>query len=744
MKKKLLFCVMALAALTVAAQPRILEDGFRLMPTPKPLVVKPAKAAETPMKGIEAKAVRFKRSAKEDQPTHQVDFVLDFGENQKASQIRLLGKEREYNNYDLGIYQLEQGTTTFTVPADTYDIIVEFQQLDPLMEWEWPLYNMYVIREQVTIDQDMELNFAAEEAKNHIHLQTLTIDGEPARPDKYAVDENWNWTLLEEGNVEDVYYQSRLFCEDYGTLNNISGNFGAIAEGEVWHNAGDGASGDFWVNDVSDRWAFYSFRTAFRGRNIYTSAIETIGASGDVTVSNDPSKFQLFEDPFVTTNHPGEDVFMGFIYGPRNTKDWSWHSTGVSFVAPLSDGDPYKFYLSASVEDSEVGYVPYITPDVSMKTIEIIDFGDGQIYEQENYVPVLTSLPLTVSNGQAIMANNGSFEILGNEYSEELDELGGDITSQPFWPTHPVFSYPVDKKKENLGNNCPVLVTLPLQYEMTFNWEDENGNPVSESYRNIEFNFNYMGRYGETKDDSGLADVKISVDGEEAITADGAFFAQLEQLISGVIDATIVKEGVAVDEIEGLNKAQLHYTAGAEDQNPPTVTMLGFRAENGDVTDRFATAAEGTLEFSAGDFNFSLTPNNYAAFDRYAPELVEVSYSPYGEDNWNELTVEEVPENYWPVMGWFYTGSLAGVTGQGLNGWFDLKIRLTDAAGNWQEQVLSPAFRIDDHAYSSVATITPSDKSDNAIYNLAGQRMRGDLESLPHGVYIVGCKKVVK
>ena len=95
-------------------------------------------------------------------------------------------------------------------------------------------------------------------------------------------------------------------------------------------------------------------------------------------------------------------------------------------------------------------------------------------------------------------------------------------------------------------------------------------------------------------------------------------------------------------------------------------------------------------------------------------------------------------------MGWFYTGALAGVTGEGLNGWFDLKIHLTDAAGNWQEQVLSPAFRIDDLAYTSVATITPSNKSDNAIYNLAGQRMRGDLESLPHGVYIVGGKKVVK
>ena len=84
-------------------------------------------------------------------------------------------------------------------------------------------------------------------------------------------------------------------------------------------------------------------------------------------------------------------------------------------------------------------------------------------------------------------------------------------------------------------------------------------------------------------------------------------------------------------------------------------------------------------------------------------------------------------------MGWFYTGSLAGVTGQGLNGWFDLKIRLTDAAGNWQEQVLSPAFRIDDHAYSSVATLRDNNAHEVARYNLAGQRVDTDAT----GIFII-------
>lgn len=46
---------------------------------------------------------------------------------------------------------------------------------------------------------------------------------------------------------------------------------------------------------------------------------------------------------------------------------------------------------------------------------------------------------------------------------------------------------------------------------------------------------------------------------------------------------------------------------------------------------------------------------------------------------------------------------------------------------------------------TGVTTITPDSNTDsNAIYNLAGQCMRGDLNSLPRGIYIVAGKKVVK
>lgn len=45
---------------------------------------------------------------------------------------------------------------------------------------------------------------------------------------------------------------------------------------------------------------------------------------------------------------------------------------------------------------------------------------------------------------------------------------------------------------------------------------------------------------------------------------------------------------------------------------------------------------------------------------------------------------------------------------------------------------------------TDISDLKADAKGDAIIYNLAGQRMHGDLNSLPHGFYIVGDKKVVK
>ncbi len=724
MKVKLLLCMMVLGLLGTAAQPRVTDNGLIKMPTPFPVLTKTinTESPTTPKRATKAKAGAV---------THQVDFVLDFDpETQIAFGIQLNNNEYEIINNDgelNEVYELVNGSNILNVPEGTYDILVTFQQVDWSQEM-FALYKMRVIREQVTIDRDMQLNFASSEAKNHIHFETLTPDGEPVNMGKWSVDDEYiNWTELEPGNTDYFFFLQNIYCEDYGLLNLNAGNFEITIEQGPHYRTGHEYIGDFFVNDVSDRYTFNTYRVGSKGQNLFTTAYEVKGASGDVTLTNDPSKYILFQEPMIAQKHQDENLCLAYImYAQLPFEANVADRLSVTLPTPLAKDEVLKCYISASIDDSQIGFIPFLEPSVGRLVTETTPWG----WEQQQYKPALACMRLTNTNGEVVFANNGVASVLtrdrtapfGPNFQFEYNESLGRVVSYPLWPTfNPPFSYSVEKKIGNLGNDCPLLIVDAMLLE-----EDDGS-------RALVFQKDYLGRYGEKKvEDASDAQVQIYANGEYYGSAEAgvnSIYLGEGELTSGEADIYITNsdETVTVDDMACSNKAQMHIVIGGEDQSSPTATMLHFKNGNDDVTDRFDTAHDGTLEFSAGDFNrrhfFDAEGHFFVTYDRYAPETVEVSYSPYGEDNWNELAVEEVPENYWPVMGWFYTGSLAGVTGEALNGWFDLKIRLTDAAGNWQEQVLSPAFRIDDLAYSSVANVGKDNAREVARYSIDGKRV---------------------
>lgn len=703
--------MMALWAICAAAQPpqhlqpRILDNGFRLMPTNQQFKVQ----NEDSGNNIHHKSKPNKSGGTGGTIGHQVDFVLDYNENQRPYIIRLISPDQYLDNFRCNVFELVEGSNVLTIPTGTYDIIIVFEQSDPSM----PGFTerlLHVVREQVIINQDMQLQFSADEAKNHIDFRKLTIDGEPVCTDLMATDDYANWTLIESGNTDEMYVTSILYHKDYGQISNFRGNSGVRIYGS---NIDSDNFFDFFINDVSDQYVFESYQVALKNDKVFTSNCRVEGASGDTIVSNDPTKFdpyEFFEDNIVNPINPSEQLASSFVIGFIDKEnDYSPGQIKIYGKIPIR-----KYYISAEETDM---IVPFIETSGGLVREFVNDWGQ----DDWEFMPITLSMPIVKENGQIIYANNGTYthsdwdytstHFLVPYFARYLTE-NGDVEEYPkMWPTHTVFSHPIKQQKDAIGDCCPLLISILAQYEVY-------------DQKHLDYLFEYLGQYGEITYSSALnADLEIIYNGITLYSGKGPISAALEEMLNGEIDNTITHEGFFVDGLPGSNKAHLKYTAGAEDQNPPTTTMLHFKDSNEDVTTRFAKAADATLEFSAGDFNVGFNPINVSYMDRYAPESVEVSYSPYGEDNWSELPVEEVPEYYWPVMGWFYSGSLAGVTGEALNGWFDLKIRLTDAAGNWQEQVLSPAFRIDDLAYSSVANIGSDNAHEVARYNLAGQRV---------------------
>lgn len=734
MKTKLLFCFITLGFLSAAAQFSIRQsEKFYQAQSPHPIV----KQVDALQNCISATSTREQVNiARSERVTHQVDFMLNFDtETQRAKQIKIINNDFSAENSDCGVYELINGSNVMSIPEGTYDIIVSFYQLQS-NGW-MPKYIMYVIREQVTIDHDMILNFATNEAKNHINFQTLTIDGEPVNTGKWFIDENGNKTPLEEGNTDDVIWFSYLINKDYGCLEDASGFFGSEYEGSYQSSTTEQLA-DFYVNDVSDRYVFYSYRVAYKGSEVYTSSQEVQGATNNIIVSNDPSDFTLYEDYFPSPGYENDETYITFAQFCEKQDDANFftHYFVTTLPQPQISNEKCKYYIGMSANTSQIGIVPMIQPARSYAIKNILPWGEIDY----DYQPIMTSMPLTKKDGQIEFVNNGiDSDRIGSPFSfrnttsnDEHSFEFGNIYRYLLYPGHPAFTYSVNHKKGMFLNNCPIIICCPPeQKEIIDVWEDEEGNEITYIYCNLYFLYDYIGRYGEKKiSNAETTDIDIKANGETIYSGKGKNFIQLDELINGEVDATIINETFFVDDMVGSNKAQLHYIAGAEDENPPTLTMLHFKDSNDDVNDRFATASEGTLEFSAADYNRSYTEQNWQYYNRYAPESVEVSYSPYCEDNWNELAIEEVPENYWPMMGWFYTGSLASVTGYGLKGWFDLKIRLTDAAGNWQEQVISPAFRIEDQSISAINTVHDTNAHEVARYNTAGQRVDANTKGI--------------
>lgn len=206
---------------------------------------------------------------------------------------------------------------------------------------------------------------------------------------------------------------------------------------------------------------------------------------------------------------------------------------------------------------------------------------------------------------------------------------------------------------------------------------------------------------------------------------------------------SLLDTNVLVDGIEGYNKTEMYYDTNMSLCNPPSIRSLKFRNLDGTVTDRFVAAEDGVAEIYAGDFEYCFGENFGERFFNFINlNDVVVEYSPYGEDSWERLPIEEVEDMFLPVAyGNLYRASLADTELTSPNGWYDLKITVYDYNDNYMRQVISPAYNIDTNN-SVRPNISGLADEDVNVFNMQGVRVAsGNLNeakrSLPSGIYVV-------
>lgn len=605
-------------------------------------------------------------------------------------------------------------TITCQVPIGIHDFITTSFMLAGGLAW--------IVKEEVNIKKDTTLIFNFDEAKNKYSVETYKPNGDLCLEEisEYSGDER---NIIRQSNIEMIYDVFLLNLKGIG----ISQGFESCTN---WIQPGNVSSSTMYINELSDRYRLTLARTVQADDTWYICKYETESLKSSTTLKNDPANFICYEEQFEDNDE--RTMMMGTVISldDVHARD-GFGQVGYGESEVKAVGGIVKMYVDApksnELGQGHIDILPYAGVGKRVETTYVWEEEDeeGNIYE-ETYTDVTTypiyGLPILSSN-KGIEYINASHDLGGN-YSFHIPE-DGDVME---YPGNPSFGYTKAQKSLPYGSGCPINSFISQNY-----FNERFGCYVGF------FGCTYIGRYGEVRLVD-LLDMKVEVNynGKLICNSYGTsnsdmsnFF--MEKNTDGVIDAEFINENVVVDELPGKNITNVHYNWGAEDMTAPTLQMLWFKNQDNNVIDRFDTGANGTLEFAGGDFNFHMLPDKF--FFDCKEQTVQVNYSPYNKNEWAALEVEEVPENfYMPGFGYFYRGSLKDVEGQGEKGWFDLKIRLEDASGNWQEQVISPAFRIDDKVDTGIEnnnqyTIT----NNNAVYDLMGRRM----ESQQKGISIV-------
>ena len=562
------------------------------------------------------------------------------------------------------------------VPADVYDICCVL-----LPNWlvnDVTPESIWLFKEKVNISKDTIITFDAAEATNVISIEQYNKSGELLRPVSINPDTG---NILDPGNVRNIYCWSSIFPKEYcneGLLYTYQGNKYLLL--------GDFENNQFNIrtNEVSDRITFAFTRVAIdNDNNYFVNKYVQEGCNNSVTLKNNPDNYVCYTEKFVPTpagketesyGMPGLDFTIlcnnkeqdGLYFDPGKPSDKSKNDVSLYIDAIKATDTKHSYNLIAA---------PMFSDKVDTNIMEY-PMEDGSIERDTTYsYSYIIGIPVYTDG------HNTEYVRTPN-YSYRKPQNGGDAI---MYPGHEAFSFTNENKGMLYGASAPFC-----NFEMT-SYYNEYLNATMFNYNPL-----YIGQLGEQREtDKNYTQTTVKFNNNEVYNGDYYGVSEFTRNWAtsshekGVFDLTFT------DGLAGKNVTHIIYDEQKEDAMAPVLQMLQFRSTDDIVTNNFENPKDGILQFAGGDFVYNEIPGTNINWYDCKEQTVAVAYSPYGQDSWTELAVDEIPELYrMPGFGYFYRGSLESVNRESSNGWYDLKVTLTDASGNMQEQTISPAFRI--------------------------------------------------
>lgn len=569
---------------------------------------------------------------------------LDFDPDVYFSPFTIIVNESGY--LDVAYWE---GTNpiTLTVPSGEYDLIVA-STINATNQFS------FVIKEQQLFTEDTALTIQLAEAQNYIQMHFLDEAGDDLKP--YDTP---NGAKAIPSYTQHLFFNplGMSVYDIYSTL-----NFTDVGWEDFWN---------IYINDVSDRYSYLQAYSAIRqDGTFFASKFDGItGFSGPLTLQNNPEDYVFHEEKFQPS--PLAQSENNYLYAMKTMACWNGRPLGgFQIVDTNNEGN------------LEQGTKVFTDNHLDAGSFQFLVAPSLADYVQGTNSLLISGNPIVLEGNGAITYGSGSSSLSLNS------QLNAVNTSPLALPFNPQFTFTKNDNPTIMqGDNVPLLNLFA-------------GNYQTGTTKRSELLVQSIGRYGEVREnDLKAIDVIVKYNDEivysEPLSGLANFLFQwsAENHPNGVFDVTMTSTNSEVNGIPGVSTTQIIYDWTKDDWTAPSVQRLQFRNASGKVTDRFNDSSAGTVRLAAGDFEIDLFAGT---FNYQQGNNIEFYYSNHDQIEWTELALTERPEYFFmPGFGDYYEASLESIQQQGNeNIWYDVKIVCTDAAGNSQVQVVSPAFYI--------------------------------------------------
>lgn len=563
----------------------------------------------------------------------------------------------------------------FWIPLDSnqagiYQIVMCFQKMDDLM---YEGHRSFVITEDCDLTSSLEIDINAASADRLVSFVSRNSNGEETQVPTFMMGEN-GYEKIIDGNAVAVNLSNIIVHDDKtfyhsGRMLMVDGIMRYPEEWNIPLECSDLGIEDIYINEVSDRWKIIQCRSIFNADMQSTDLVVLLASEFNKNtnvISNEPSGYYSFSPSFLTPVDAGS-----FRYpvspGLATAQDALAYGLSLYMKSPA---------ISVCVPDA-LENIP-LDPEVAFSITTDEDHGFGKIMTSERLI--------VGSTGPLYFYSRPVLSVLA---------MGEDMKSSYF--NIPALDAPMSSETV-IGATAPyAVVAMGRDYTSATRFRYRLDAAFAGSMGEV-FNHETSVMKNHIKCDGNMI-LENSPLSEFADAFEAAGRPKGEYELSMSSSRPMLNG----DSRKTTMTSRWNYSSATADCTPPTLTYLQFRTNAGKVADEFDRPEDGMIFLTAGDFEPAVTLNafevegtflNYNYF-RYNPAGLKLYYRPHGMSGFNDLSTETVSDcSNERGFGEFYKCNLSQVESGSETGWFDLRISLSDSAGNSQTQDIEKAFRI--------------------------------------------------